>query len=84
VAPPAPPTTVSATAAESRDAASRLLALLSDFDPSAADFAEAHGAALQPLFLPHEWQEFVTIVKEYGLDEARARLEAALESFSAP
>jgi CheY-like chemotaxis protein len=69
--------------AESRDAAARLIALLSDFDPGAAEFADSRGGALQPLFEPGAWSEFVSLVKEYAFDDARARLESALESFSA-
>jgi len=66
------------SATESRDAASRLLMLLSDFDPDAANFTEAHGAALQALFGPEAWLEFVIMVKDYAFDDARWRLETAV------
>ena len=66
------------SATESRDAASRLLMLLSDFDPDAANFTEAHGAALQALFGPEAWLEFVIMVKDYAFDDARGRLETAV------
>jgi len=71
------------SAAESRDVATRLLMLLSDFDPGAADFAEAHSAALQALFGPEAWLEFVTTVKDYAFDDARARLETAVGRLTA-
>ena len=52
--------------------------LLSDFDPDAATFTEAHGAALQALFGPEAWLEFVIMVKDYAFDDARGRLETAV------
>jgi signal transduction histidine kinase/CheY-like chemotaxis protein/CHASE3 domain sensor protein len=70
------------SAAESREAASQLIALLTELDPGAADYIEAHGAALRPLFDEAAWREFAAHVEAYGFAEAQARLEHALESFS--
>jgi signal transduction histidine kinase/DNA-binding response OmpR family regulator/HPt (histidine-containing phosphotransfer) domain-containing protein/HAMP domain-containing protein len=79
-APVAPPPPASpASASESGEAATRLLGLLSDGDPGATDFVEAHASALHALFGPEAWLEFVALVKEYAFDDAQARLATALE-----
>jgi hypothetical protein len=67
------------TPAQSSDAAARLTTLLSDFDPSAANFLEANHAALRPLFAGGTWAQFEQHVLEYAFAEAREELEHALE-----
>ncbi len=74
-----PPADAGVPASDTRDAAARLLTLLTDFDPAAADFVDAHAAALQALFRDG-WPEFATMVKEYEFDATRRRLEAAVEA----
>ena len=51
---PAAPT----SPARSREAAAQLAALLSDSDPAAGEFVEAHRDALRPLFDAAGWSEF--------------------------
>jgi hypothetical protein len=65
-------------AAGSREAAARLIALLSELDPGAADFVETHRAALRPLFDDGAWREFEGFVQGYAFADAQARLEEAL------
>ena len=79
VSAPLPPV-ATASPAESRDAATRLVAMLADSDPSAADFVETHASALRALFGPGGWPEFETMVREYAFDDAREQLQTALES----
>ena len=80
---PAPPTSAPSSPAESREAAARLIALLAELDPGAADYIEANQAALRPLFDGSSWHEFEARVQAYGFADAQAQLEHALESFSA-
>jgi CheY-like chemotaxis protein len=68
--------------AESRDAALKLNALLSDLDPTAADFVETNHAALRPLFDGRSWPEFEKLVHGYAFADAQAQLEKALRSFA--
>ena len=68
------------SSAQSREAAARLAALLSDRDPGAADFLETHHAALRPLFGDGTWQEFDALVHGYDFENAQVQLEQALES----
>jgi hypothetical protein len=73
---------VAKPAEESRDAASKLNALLSDLDPTAADFVETNRAALRPLFDGESWPEFEKLVHGYAFADAQAQLEQALRSFA--
>jgi CheY-like chemotaxis protein len=78
---PAPERSTSAApvdAAGSREAAARLVALLSELDPGAADFVETHRATLRPLFDDGAWGEFEAFVQGYAFADAQARLEEAL------
>jgi signal transduction histidine kinase/CheY-like chemotaxis protein len=67
---------------QSREAAAHLTLLLSDRDPGAADFLETNHAALRPLFGDGTWREFNALVQGYAFENAQARLEQALESFT--
>ena len=69
-----------ASPARSREAAAQLAALLSDSDPAAGEFVEAHRDALRPLFDAAGWSEFDTLVQGYAFADAQARLEHALET----
>jgi hypothetical protein len=81
---PAPSGTATpANPAESREAAAHLTALLSEFDPGAADFVEKHHAALRPLFDDGSWREFEQLVQGYAFADAQAHLEQALENLPA-
>ncbi len=71
-----------ATPEQSREAATQLLKLLSEFDPGAADFVEANRAALCSLFNNATWPEFEKQVQGYSFADAQARLELALKSFT--
>jgi len=75
---PAPERSTPVDAAGSREAAARLIALLSELDPGAADFVETHRAALRPLFDDGAWREFEGFVQGYAFADAQARLEEAL------
>ncbi len=66
--------------AQSREAAARLTALLSERDPGAADFLETNHAALRPLFGDGTWREFNALVQGYDFEDAQVQLEQALES----
>jgi hypothetical protein len=68
--------------AESRDAGVKLNALLSDLDPTAADFVETNHAALRPLFDGQSWPEFEKLVHGYAFADAQAQLQQALRSFA--
>ena len=74
--PPAAPT----SAARSREAAAQVAALLSDSDPAAGEFIDAHRDALSPLFDAAGWSEFETLVQGYAFADAQARLAHALET----
>ena len=69
------------SAAQSREAAAQLTGLLSERDPGAAEFLEAHHAALRPLFDDATWRELTGLVQGYAFEDAQAQLEQALESF---
>ncbi len=62
-----------------RDAAAQVVALLSDGDPSAADFIEANRATLGVLFDAAGWSQFEGLVQNYAFADAQARLEHALD-----
>jgi HPt (histidine-containing phosphotransfer) domain-containing protein len=70
-----------ANPAESRAAGERLVALLSESDPGAADFVEANRAALRPLFDDGAWTAFEKAVQDYGFSDALTELEQALKVF---
>ena len=55
-------------------------ALLSDSDPAAGEFVDAHRDALRPLFDAAGWSEFDTLVQGYAFADAQSRLEHALET----
>jgi len=65
--------------AESKKAATGLLALLTETDPTASDFLAAHQPALRPLFTQDGWQQFERLLDDYSFAEAQARLEQALQ-----
>jgi two-component system, sensor histidine kinase and response regulator len=82
--PPAPPRpSPPASAAQSREAAAHLTALLSELDPRAADFVEANHAALGPLFGDRAWADFEQLVQRYAFADAQAQLAHAVGSFHA-
>ena len=76
------PATTPTELPQSREAALRLTALLSEFDPGAADFVEANHAALRPLFDNAGWPEFDKLVHGYAFADAQARLEQALKTLA--
>jgi hypothetical protein len=65
--------------ARAREAAAQLNRLLSEFDPGAADFIEAHQAALRPL-LGGTWPQFEKDVQGYAFADAQAQLDLALKN----
>jgi HPt (histidine-containing phosphotransfer) domain-containing protein len=69
-----------ASPARSREAAAQLAALLSDSDPAAGEFIDAHRDALSRLFDAAGWSEFDALVQGYAFADAQARLEHALET----
>ncbi|HTR43582.1 MAG TPA: response regulator [Pseudomonadales bacterium] len=69
--------------AQTREAATELTKLLAESDPGAADFTEANGAALRPLFKDGAWGEFEKAVQNYSFAEAQAQLEQASRNFTA-
>jgi two-component system, sensor histidine kinase and response regulator len=64
---------------QSREAAAQLAKLLSEFDPSAADFIEANHGALRPLFGSEDWTQFEKLVQGYSFGEAQGRLDRVLK-----
>ena len=66
--------------AKSREAATQLTKLLAEFDPGAAEFIAANGAALQPLFDDGQWSEFEKLVQGYSFADAQTRLEQAMKN----
>jgi hypothetical protein len=76
----APTTPVDPTT--SRELAAQLLTLLSDLDPGAAEFVDAHRAALRPVFTDGTWREFEMRVQDYAFPDAQAHLERALTTFA--
>jgi two-component system sensor histidine kinase/response regulator len=75
--PPSAPSPVDP--ALTRDAAARLAALLSDFDPGAYAFVESHGAALRPLFDDAGWRRFRALVDGYEFGDAQHALSDAIK-----
>jgi PAS domain S-box-containing protein len=80
---PAQTAAVAVDPAKSREAAARLIDLLAEFDPGAADFIETNRAVVQPLFAGETWAEFEKLVQGYSFGDAQAQLEQALKKFSA-
>jgi CheY-like chemotaxis protein len=70
---PAAPADPAATCA----AASRLAALLTEFDAGAVDFLENNQAALRPLFNGKDWKTFQDLANGYAFSDALALLRAA-------
>jgi len=68
---------------QSREAGTQLMKLLSEFDPGATDFVEAHQAALRPLLDGEAWPQFEKLVQSYSFADAQSRLEAALKKLPA-
>jgi two-component system sensor histidine kinase/response regulator len=66
--------------AQVRAAAAELIKLLSEFDPSAAEFVEANRDALRSLLGDESWPAFEKLVQNYGFAEAQSRLEQAMTS----
>ncbi|HEY0551127.1 MAG TPA: response regulator [Verrucomicrobiae bacterium] len=64
---------------QSREVATRLQKLLSEFDPGAADFIETNRTALDPLFVGDAWAPFEKMVQDYSFAEAQSRLEEVLK-----
>jgi two-component system, sensor histidine kinase and response regulator len=64
---------------KSREAATRLNSLLSEFDPGATDFLEANRGLLQPLFQGSSWADLEKLVQAYSFADAQARVEEALK-----
>jgi two-component system sensor histidine kinase/response regulator len=80
---PAPTVTPSAAnPAQSRETATQLSKLLSEFDPGAADFIESNQAALRPLFAGDTWSQFEKLVQGYAFADAQAQLEQALKNLT--
>jgi signal transduction histidine kinase/DNA-binding response OmpR family regulator len=79
-APAASPAAVAiADPARSRELAAELNALLTQFDPGAADFVAANTALLRPLFDDVAWSAFDARVQGYDFDGARQQLAQALD-----
>jgi hypothetical protein len=70
-----PPPIAPVDPSQARGAASRLAQLLSDFDPTAADFLDQNHGALRSLFEDGAWPTFEALVRGYAFDDARAELE---------
>ena len=75
---PSPPS--STNPEKSREAAAQLIKLLSEFDPSAAEFVVSNRAELHPLFSNQAWTEFEKLVQDYSFSTAQTQLENALKS----
>jgi HPt (histidine-containing phosphotransfer) domain-containing protein len=82
VEPQTGPTMPAPSLAESREAAVRLTALLSECDPGASDFVEANHAALRALFGGDAWPQFEKLVHGYAFAEAQMQLEQALNTLA--
>jgi polar amino acid transport system substrate-binding protein len=80
---PQPSTTTPPDSSRALEAAARLKTLLSESDPSAADFLQANHPALRPLFGNDRWPRFEAAVQAYAFDDAQAELESALKGVSA-
>ena len=67
---------------QSREAGAKLIKLLSEFDPGAADFIEENRAALHLLFNDGKWPQFEGLVQGYAFADAQPQLEQALKSLT--
>jgi hypothetical protein len=76
---PAPAGGVVVDPAKAREAAGRLISLLAEFDPAAADFIEENRAVLRPLFTGENWAAFEALVQGYSFADAQSQLEQALK-----
>jgi two-component system sensor histidine kinase/response regulator len=65
-----------------REAATRLASMLSEFDPSAATFVDAHRTALRTVIGEERWSQFEALVREYAFDASNAQLADALKTFA--
>jgi HPt (histidine-containing phosphotransfer) domain-containing protein len=66
---------------KTREVATRLTGLLSEFDSGAGDFIEENSAPLRPLFPGTNWEAFEKLVQGYSFTEAQVQLETALNNF---
>lgn len=64
--------------ARAKEAGASLAKLLAEFDPGAADFVEAHRAALRGLFDEEAWGRLEGAIRGYDFAGAQAQLEAVL------
>jgi PAS domain S-box-containing protein len=64
-------------ATQSRETATHMTRLLSEFDSGAVDFLETNQAALRALFKSETWPEFQKLVQSYSFADAQAQLEQA-------
>jgi len=65
--------------AKTREAATSLNRLLSEFDSGAADFVEANQAVLRPIFDAEAWNQFNSLVQNYAFADAQVQLEQSLQ-----
>jgi hypothetical protein len=79
---PQPPVASVASPEQSREAAGKLMKLLSEFDSDAVDFIEVNRTALHPLFNEGKWPQFEELVQGYAFADAQAQLEQALKSLT--
>jgi two-component system, sensor histidine kinase and response regulator len=69
--------------AQTRASSAELMKLLSEFDPGAVEFIEAHQAKLRSLFPGDAWPQFEKHLQNYAFVEAQAQLEQALKNLPA-
>jgi hypothetical protein len=58
--------------------AAELSKLLSESDPGAGDYLEAHQASLRPFFEDAVWKELGTMVQNYAFAEAQGHVDRVL------
>jgi two-component system sensor histidine kinase/response regulator len=80
---PAAPQLTPAGTADSVEAAARLSAMLTEFDPGAAAFLETNQAALRALFDDERWRRLRELVDSYAFSDAQAELDRAMRSLGA-
>jgi two-component system sensor histidine kinase/response regulator len=78
----AAPSSMSVDPAQSREAATKLVALLSESDPGASEFIQEHRDALVVLFDPASFAEFEALVDGYAFADAHDRLTRARATFA--
>ena len=64
----------SASPEQSREAAAKLIKLLSEFDPDAVD-SSRRTVRIAPLFKDGKWGQFEELVQGYAFADAQAQLE---------